>query len=138
MAAFGSYKKGSRAENELIKKLIEVGFSAIRAAGSGGGASPCPDILAFRNVDQYGFECKAIDSPNLQLRKEQVNELKIWQANTNITTYIAWRIRGGEWLFVRTDYLKENPKSFSISFENAKKYSQSLESILKKQDAPPL
>jgi Holliday junction resolvase len=73
----------------------------------------------------------------LQLRKEQVENLKIWQENTNITAYVAWRIRGGEWLFVRTDYLKENPKSYSISIENAKNYGQKLDGMIKASAALP-
>lgn len=129
---FGSKRKGSRAENELMKALMQSGFSAIRAAGSGVG-SPCPDILAFRSIDQFGFECKAVDKPVLQLRKEQVENLKIWQENTNITAYVAWRIRGGEWLFVRTDYLKENCKSYSISLEHAKAYGKGIGELIKKE-----
>lgn len=128
---FGSKKKGNRAENELMKILMGSGFSAIRAAGSGTG-SPCPDILAFRDIYQYGFECKSVDNPNLQLRKEQIEDLIIWQQNTNITAYIAWRIRGGEWLFVRTDHLKKNEKAYSLSISDARKYGLNLESIIKR------
>jgi len=128
---FGSKRKGSRAENELMKILMNEGFCAIRAAGSGTG-SPCPDILAFRGIDQYGFECKAVENPNLQLRKEQIEDLIAWQEKTNITTYIAWRIRGGEWLFVRTDYLKKNKMAYSLSLVDARKYALSLNQILKK------
>jgi len=109
---------------------MDAGYSAIRAAGSGTG-SPCPDILAFKGINQYGFECKAVANTNLQLRREQIDDLKIWQENTNITAYIAWRQRGGEWLFVRTDYLKENKIAYSLSLEDAKKFGARLESILK-------
>lgn len=129
---FGSKKKGNRAENELMHILMDAGYSAIRAAGSGTG-SPCPDILAFRGVDQYGFECKSVENPNLQLRKEQIKDLIAWQENTNITAYIAWRLRGGEWLFVRTAYLKENEKAYSLRLEDAKKFGIRLEEIIKKK-----
>ena len=128
---FGSKRKGSRAENELMKILMGAGFSAVRAAGSGTG-SPCPDILAFKGIDQYGFECKAVDKPNMQLRAEQIEDLIAWQENTNITAYIAWRIRGGKWLFVRTDYLKRNQKAYSLSLEDAKKYGLVIGQIIKK------
>ncbi|PIT84924.1 hypothetical protein COU37_00170 [Candidatus Micrarchaeota archaeon CG10_big_fil_rev_8_21_14_0_10_45_29] len=129
--AFGTYKKGSRAENELAGKMLAQGFSVIRAAGSGGG-TPCPDVLAFKGIEQYGFECKHVSAENLQLRREQVIYLKKWQENTNITTYVSWRIRGGEWLFVRLEHLKENPKSFSISLKDARKFSLPFEQILGK------
>ncbi|MFH1306479.1 MAG: Holliday junction resolvase Hjc [Candidatus Micrarchaeota archaeon] len=129
--AFGSYKKGSRTENELVKLFLGEGFSVIRAAGSGGG-TPCPDILAFKKTEQLGFECKAVEKTCLQLRKEQVEQLKKWEDNTNITTYVAWRVKGKIWHFVRLDYLKENPKSYSITIENARKYGIGLEHLLKK------
>ena len=128
---FGSYKKGSRAEHELMDKLMAAGFLVIRAAGSGSG-SPCPDILAFRRTDQYGFECKAVNSTSLQLRKEQVEHLKIWEEKSSITTYVAWRQTGGEWFFIRLQFLHENAKSYAISAEEAKKVNPGLEHIVGK------
>lgn len=126
---FGSYKKGSRAEHELMEKLQVAGFLVIRAAGSGSG-SPCPDILAFRRTDQYGFECKAVNDTSLQLRKEQVEHLRAWEEKSSITTYVAWRQTGGEWLFVRLQFLHENKKSYAISAVEAKKVNPGLEGIV--------
>ncbi len=126
---FGSYNKGSRAEHELLEKLGAAGFSVIRAAGSGVGG-PCPDLLAFRRTDQFGFECKAVNDTSLQLRKEQVEHLRAWQDNTGITTYVAWRLQGGEWRFIRTDYLHENAKSFAVSMGEAKRLGKTIEELL--------
>ncbi|MCX8163417.1 MAG: Holliday junction resolvase Hjc [Candidatus Micrarchaeota archaeon] len=130
---FGSYRKGTKAENELIDILNSYGFLTIRAAGSGKKKFKCPDVLAFRTIDQYGFECKAIESDYLQLKKEQINSLILWQELTNIATFIAWRKRGGEWYFISPQYLKENQKAYSIDIENAKKYSKPFEEIVKKK-----
>ncbi|MFH1095343.1 MAG: Holliday junction resolvase Hjc [Candidatus Micrarchaeota archaeon] len=118
---FGTYNKGSRAEHELMKKMQEKGFLVIRAAGSGVG-SPCPDILAFRRTAQMGFECKAINDTSLQLRKEQVEQLKAWQDVSGITTYVAWRLQGGEWRFIRPEHLRELGKSYSITLKEARKF----------------
>ncbi len=128
--AFHSYRKGSRAEHELMDKFMEAGFLVIRAAGSGSG-SPCPDLLAFRRTEQLGFECKAVNSGSLQLRKEQVEHLKIWEERSSITTYVAWRQSGGEWLFVRLQFLHENAKSYAISAKEAKRSSPGIEGILR-------
>jgi len=127
--AFHSYKKGSRAEHELMDKLQQGGFLVIRAAGSGSG-SPCPDILAFRRTEQIGFECKAVDSTSLQLRKEQVEHLRAWEEKSSITTYVAWRQTGGEWYFIRLSFLHENPKSYAISVKEAQRVNAGLESII--------
>ena len=125
---FGSYKKGSRAEHELMGKLMAAGFLVIRAAGSGSG-SPCPDILAFRRTEQIGFECKAVNSTSLQMRKEQVEHLKIWEEKSSITTYVAWRQTGGEWFFIRLQFLHENAKSYAISAKEAERANAGLGSI---------
>ncbi|VVC00924.1 Holliday junction resolvase Hjc [uncultured archaeon] len=127
--AFHAYRKGSRAEHELMDKLMAAGFLVIRAAGSGSG-SPCPDILAFRRTEQIGFECKAVNSTSLQMRKEQVEHLKIWEEKSSITTYVAWRQTGGEWYFIRLDFLHENPKSYAISAKEAQRVNAGLEKIL--------
>jgi Holliday junction resolvase len=127
--AFQAYRKGSRAEHELMQKLSLAGFLVIRAAGSGSG-SPCPDILAFRRTEQLGFECKAIDGSSLQLDRKQVENLRQWEEKSSITTYIAWRRKGGEWHFIRLYFLNENEKSYSISSEQAKKVGLGLEQIL--------
>jgi Holliday junction resolvase - archaeal type len=128
---FGSYKKGTKAENELIDILNQEGFLTIRAAGSGKKKFKCPDVLAFRRIDQYGFECKAIDSDYLHVKKDQIQGLIKWQEQTNITTFIAWRKSGGIWYFIMPQYFKENKSSYSIDFETVKKYSKPLEEILR-------
>ncbi len=128
---FGSYRKGWRAEHDLMEKLMAAGFLVIRAAGSGSG-SPCPDILAFRRTDQYGFECKAVASSSLQMRKEQVEHLKEWEEKSSITTYVAWRQTGGEWFFIRLQFLHENAKSYAISAQEAEKVNAGMERIVGK------
>jgi Holliday junction resolvase len=133
--AFQSYRKGSRAEHELMDKLMAAGFLVIRAAGSGSG-SPCPDLLAFRRTEQLGFECKAVNSTSLQLRKEQVEHLKRWEERSSITTYVAWRQTGGEWHFIRLQFLHENPKSYAISAREAAKVSPGLDAILGSEGKP--
>jgi Holliday junction resolvase len=128
--AFGTYKKGSRAEHELIKMLMGQGYSVIRAAGSGGG-TPCPDVLAFKRIDQFGFECKSVESQSLQLRTEQIEHLKQWELNTNITTFIAWRQRGGNWLFVRVEHVKKTEKGYSLTLKQAKLFGIELKQLLR-------
>ena len=53
-----TYIKGARAERELCKKLKELNFAIIRAAGSGGNIS-APDLGAIKKGRILGFECKA-------------------------------------------------------------------------------
>lgn len=118
--AFGSYKKGSRAEHELMDECEKHGFSVIRSAGSGKG-SVCPDLLAFKKSDWLAFECKAVDSTSLALDTGQFEGLLQWEGNSGMTTYVAWRQRGGEWLFLRLQFFHKNAKSYAISLADAKR-----------------
>ena len=52
--AFGTYRKGARAERELINFFSGRGFAVIRAAGSGVN-SLSPDLLAFRRGSQHAI-----------------------------------------------------------------------------------
>lgn len=96
------------------------GYSVIRSAGSGKG-SVCPDILAFRRTSWLAFECKSVDATSLQLDTGQFEGLRQWEENSGMTTYVAWRQTGGEWLFLRLDFFHQNEKSYAISVEDAKK-----------------
>jgi Holliday junction resolvase len=130
---FGSYRKGSKAENELVDILNDAGFVTIRAAGSGKKRFKCPDVLAFRSIEQYGFECKANESDYLQLKKQQVQDLIKWKESTNIQTFIAWRKKGGVWYFIMPEHLKENEKGYSIDIQTAKLYSKNLYDLISKK-----
>jgi len=113
-----TYRKGSRAERELIDCFSGKGYSVIRAAGSGVN-SLSPDLLAFRRGMQYAFESKAIEKDNLNIDREQFVNLRKWEENTGITCYVAWRKRGRQWRFVPLSLFKESEKSFGISWKKA-------------------
>ncbi len=141
-----TYHKGARAERELIKYFSERGFMVIRGAGSGtSGLSP--DVLVFKGPKQYVIEAKSIESEHLSLDRGQFENLKQWYETTNMETYVAWRrkkekVEKGDdsaeawkkkgvgmqyrWLFISIAFFKENPKSYSISWEKAKKYGKDL------------
>jgi len=50
--AFGAYRKGVRAERELISFFRSRGYCVMRAAGSGLSS---PDLLAFKRASQLAF-----------------------------------------------------------------------------------
>ncbi len=113
-----TYRKGSRAERELIDYFSTKGYSVIRAAGSGIN-SLSPDLLAFRHGMQYAIESKSIEKNNLNIDKEQFINMQKWEKNTGITYYVAWRKRGKQWRFIPLSLFNESGKSFSISWKRA-------------------
>jgi len=119
------YVKGARAERNLIKQFSDRGFLVMRAAGSGVN-SLSPDILAFRHGLQYAIEAKARDSERLSLDRDQFDNLKGWEKEAGITTYVAWKRKRERWLFVPLSVFREAKGSYSISWEQAKMIARDL------------
>src|SRR5271157_1088217 len=113
-----SYRKGSRAERELIDYFSTNGFCVIRAAGSGVN-SLSPDILVFKRGMQLGIEAKAWEKENLNIKREQFVNLKQWEEISGITCYVGWRRNREPWYFIPLAVFKESEKSFGINWENA-------------------
>jgi Holliday junction resolvase len=127
--AFGTYKKGARAERELIHYFSERGFQVIRAAGSGVN-SLSPDLLAFKAGRQYAIECKAWDKSSLSFDKERYSGMKKWEEVTGITYLVGWRQNREGWLFFPIHMLEEQGKSFTITISKAKLIGQKLEELV--------
>lgn len=124
-----TYRKGSRAERELINYFSEKGFSVIRAAGSG-VSSLSPDLLVFRKGKNYAFESKAWEKEYLHIKKDQFTGLKEWEDNTGINSFIAWRRNREPWYFIPLSVFEENKASYAISWKKAKLIGRSLEELL--------
>ncbi|MFH1393604.1 MAG: Holliday junction resolvase Hjc [Candidatus Micrarchaeota archaeon] len=124
-----TYRKGSRAERELIAYFSQNGFCVIRAAGSGVN-SLSPDILAFRRGIQIGIEAKAWEKENLNIDREQFTNLAKWENNSGINCFVAWRRNRQPWLFLPLSVFKENEKSFGISWKSAGLIGKKLEEFL--------
>ncbi|MCI0504073.1 hypothetical protein L0Y65_05180 [Candidatus Micrarchaeota archaeon] len=123
-----SYRKGSRAERELIDHFSTKGFCVIRAAGSGVN-SLSPDILVFRRGVQFGIEAKAHEKQNLNIDREQFDNLKRWEGISGINCYIGWRRNREPWYFLPLSIFRESEKSYGINWENAQALGKKLEEM---------
>ncbi len=112
------YVKGARGERELLGKFLENGYSVIRSAGSGVN-SISPDIAVIRKGKGLAFECKAWETGRVAIEKEKYNALKNWQENTLMPTYIAWRMNGVGWFFIKLEEMDEHERSFSVTKKKA-------------------
>lgn len=121
-----SYRKGSRAERELIDHFSTKGFCVIRAAGSGVN-SLSPDILVFKRGMQFGIEAKAHEKQNLNIDREQFDNLKRWEDVSGINCYVGWRRNREPWYFLPLSIFKESQKSYGINWENAQALGKKLE-----------
>lgn len=123
-----TYRKGSRAERELIDAFSKKGYSVIRAAGSGVN-SESPDILVFKRGFQYAIEAKAWEKENLNIPRSQFLLMKKWEDNTGITSFVGWRRNRMPWYFVPLSIFKENAKSFAITWKQTRMIGRTLEEL---------
>ncbi|MBI4399900.1 hypothetical protein HY570_04075 [Candidatus Micrarchaeota archaeon] len=126
---FGRYGKGARGERELINFFFSKGFSVIRAAGSGVN-SLSPDLLVFKKEKKYAFECKAWDKSRVEIEREKFVALQQWQENTEMRTFVGWRLNRKGWYFIPLEEMKEGNKTYSMTFKNAELVAKRLEDLL--------
>ena len=126
--AIQRYSKGARCERELLNALHEMGFSVVRAAGSGVN-SISPDIIAIRAGRGMVFECKAWDRGSLSIDHEKFESLRSWRDRALMDTYVAWRMNGQGWYFVKLDEMTRTEKSYTVTRKTAMRIGRRMESI---------
>jgi Holliday junction resolvase len=123
------YVKGARSERELIDLFYKMDYSVMRSAGSGIN-SVSPDILVFKNGRGLAFECKAWNNTSLSLPKEKLTALKSWQQNTNIPTYVAWRMNRTGWFFIKPEEFSESEKNYTLTSKIAIRINRRLSALV--------
>jgi len=110
-------KKGIACERELVHKLWDLGFGAVRIAGSGCTKTPSADIVAGRAGKVYTIECKSSKSENYYLDKSVVEQLLEFSRRFDSTPLIGIRFKNQEWAFLKIEHLplfKDTGKFFVI------------------------
>jgi len=126
------YIKGARSERELLNKFYEMGYSVMRAAGSGVNALG-PDIIALRKNVCFAFECKAWDRTSLSLEPEQYEKLVEWERNTDSPTsytFVAWKIKSRGWFFIRLDEFTKGERNYNVTMKNVMATNRTIDSII--------
>ncbi|MGC8568071.1 MAG: Holliday junction resolvase Hjc [Candidatus Micrarchaeia archaeon] len=128
------YSKGARSERELIGIFAGKAFSVMRAAGSGVN-SISPDIVAFKDGKGFLFECKAWSKGSLSINQEHMSVLRKWEKDTNMHAYIAWRIKGKGWFFIKLDELSKSEKNFTITMKTTFQIGRDINALLEGFDS---
>ena len=124
------YSKGARSERELMAYLHDKSFSVVRSAGSGVNPMSPPDIVAIKNGKGLVFECKAWDKDSLSIEPDKIAALEAWERNTGHTAFVAWRMNGNGWFFIRLGEMKRTEKNFTVTRGIATAINRRLDSIL--------
>ncbi len=80
--------KGANFEREIVKAFWEVGWAAVRAAGSGTTKYPVPDVIAVKDKRIILVECKTTKKDRLNIKKA-AESLKKYADLSGGNAYIA-------------------------------------------------
>ena len=119
-----NYRKGYRAEKELIKLLSSLDFAVLRAPKSG---TDTIDVIACKRGNIFAFECKSWAS-TVRINKRQLDNLLGFSKKAGAIPVIAMKQEQKGWRFLKAEDIKENngtasenlikEKGFGIEFFN--------------------
>jgi Holliday junction resolvase len=94
-------KKGSTEERDLVHKLWERKFAAMRAPGSGGATKkPLPDVLAGNGKKYLAFEVKTTSKEKIYIDSTQVDGLCEFSEIFGAEPYLGVKFKHTKWLFL--------------------------------------
>lgn len=123
------YIKGARSERELVDMFFSRGYSVMRSAGSGVN-SISPDLISYKRGMGMAFECKAWANGSLKIEPDKFEILRRWMNNTNMETYIAWRMSRIGWFFIKLEEMSKKGKNYTVTKKIAIKINRRFESIV--------
>ena len=126
------YDKGARSERELLNLLDAEGYSVTRSAGSGVNALS-PDLVAMKKGRCIVIECKAWDRGSLSLEPDQFEKILEWESNTEFPTYVAWRMNGMGWFFIKPGEFEKGRSNYNITKKKVLGLNRKLEDVLEKK-----
>ena len=99
-------KKGSTEERDLVNRLWEAGFAAMRAPASGGATKrPLPDVLAGNGKLYLAIEVKSTRQDHIYIDNEKISNLKEFCRIFGATPYIGAKFIREKWRFVKLEDL---------------------------------
>ena len=99
-------KKGSIEERDLVNKLWDAGFAAMRAPASGGATKrPLPDVLAGNGKIYLAIEVKSSRQDHIYIDKEKIDNLIEFSDIFGATPYVGAKFIRKKWRFIKLDDL---------------------------------
>lgn len=99
-----NYRKGYRAEKELIKLLSSLNFAVLRTPKSG---TDTIDVIACKRGNIFAFECKSWAS-TVRVGERQLNSLLEFSKKAGAIPLIAIKKEQQGWKFLKAEDLGEN------------------------------
>ena len=97
-------KKGSAEERDLVHKLWERKFAAMRAPASGGATKkPLPDVVAGNGKIYLAIEVKTTVKDKVYIDSSQINALLEFSQIFGAKAYIGVKFKYTKWLFLKPE-----------------------------------
>ena len=114
-------KKGSAEERELVHKLWDRGFAAMRAPASGGATKKSlPDVVAGNGKIYLAIEVKTTTKDKINIDSVQIDELCEFSQMFGAKPYIGVRFKYTKWLFLEP---KNTPRTKKGNYRVEKDYA---------------
>ena len=127
-------KKGSNEERDLVHKLWEKGFAAMRAPASGGATKrPLPDVLAGNSEIYIAIEVKTTTKEKIYVDSPQIDALQEFSDIFGARPYLGIKFKYTKWLFLDPDKIERTrSNNYRIEKDLALKNGLDLDEITKK------
>jgi Holliday junction resolvase len=94
-------KKGSAEERDLVHKLWDREFAAMRAPASGGATKkPLPDVIAGNGNIYLAIEVKTTTKDKIYIDHPQIDALYEFSDTFGANPYIGVKFKYTKWLFL--------------------------------------
>lgn len=99
-------KTGSVEERDLVNKLWNAGFAAMRAPASGGATKrPLPDVLAGNGKLYLAIEVKSTRQDHIYIDNEKITNLIEFSKIFGATPYVGSKFIRKPWRFIKLEDL---------------------------------
>jgi len=127
-------RKGSSEERDLVHKLWEKNFAAMRAPASGGATKrPLPDVLAGNGKVYLGIEVKTTTKEKIYIDSLQVDGLCEFCDLFGAEPYLGVKFKYTKWLFLPPDNIdRTRSNNYKIDKDVALEKGLELDEIIGK------
>ena len=124
-------KKGSAEERDLVHKLWDRNFAAMRAPASGGATKkPLPDVVAGNGNIYLAIEVKTTIKDKLYIDYPQIDALNEFCEIFGATPYLGVKFKYTKWLFLSPDNIERTKKNnYKVEKNYALEYGLEIDEI---------
>jgi Holliday junction resolvase len=125
-------KKGSAEERDLVHKLWEKNFAAMRAPASGGATKrPLPDVLAGNGKLYLAIEVKTTTKDKIYIDSPQIDALCEFCDIFGASPLLGIKFKYTKWLFLSPDKIdRTRSNNYKIEKDVALKNGLELDEII--------